>query len=87
MPAFFYKKLPYVTNRSICFFNLTPLLHVLYICPKTKTNHSRGRYNEINKEVTEGKTMNHASVGLFNAVLMSVPVWTMIYFGIRLLAG
>lgn len=42
---------------------------------------------EINKEVTEGKTMNHASVGLFNAVLMSVPVWTMIYFGIRLLAG
>jgi hypothetical protein len=31
--------------------------------------------------------MNHASVGLFNAVLMSVPVWTMIYFGIRLLAG
>jgi hypothetical protein len=31
--------------------------------------------------------MNNASIGLFNATLMSLPVWGIIYIAVRLLVG
>jgi hypothetical protein len=31
--------------------------------------------------------MNNAAVGLFNATMISLPMWGLIYFAVRLLLG
>ncbi|SEN72346.1 hypothetical protein SAMN05444955_11978 [Lihuaxuella thermophila] len=31
--------------------------------------------------------MNNASIGIFNATMISIPLWGMIYFAVRLLIG